>query len=86
MISFLKSFREVIVSSNLRETKGYSPGFFFCGPKKSSEKSKPFKSIRKEKSNGTCFSCSLVKHFWPAVDVFDPQAPTKVFAVSYKLS
>ena len=42
MISFLKSFGEVIVSSNLRETKGYSPGFFFCGPKKSAEKSKPF--------------------------------------------
>ena len=34
MISFLKSFREVIVSSNLRETKGYSPGVFFCAPKK----------------------------------------------------
>ena len=42
MISFLKSFGEVIVSSNLRETKGYSPGVFFCGPKKSGEKSKPF--------------------------------------------
>ena len=28
----------------------------------------------------------LLKHFWPAGDVFDPQAPTKVFAVSYKLS
>ena len=25
-----------------RETKGYSPGCFFCGPKKSGEKSKPF--------------------------------------------
>ena len=34
MISFLKSFGEVIVSSKLSETKGYSPGFFFCGPKK----------------------------------------------------
>ena len=30
MISFLKRFGEVIVSSNLRETKGYSPGFFFA--------------------------------------------------------
>ena len=28
----------------------------------------------------------LLKRFWPDVDVFDPQAPTKVFAVSYKLS
>ena len=28
----------------------------------------------------------LLKRFWPAGDVFDPQAPTKVFAVSYKLS
>ena len=34
MVSFLKSFGEVIVLSNLRETKGYSPGFFFRGPKK----------------------------------------------------
>ena len=34
MISFLKSFGEIIVSSNLRETKGYSPGFFFCGSEK----------------------------------------------------
>ena len=42
MISILKSFGEVIVSSTLRETKGYSPGFFFCCPKKSAEKSKPF--------------------------------------------
>ena len=57
MISFLKSFGEVIVSSNLRETKGYSPGFFFCGPEKSAEKSKPFYSTRKEKLNGACFSC-----------------------------
>ena len=57
MISFLKSFGEVIVSSNLRETKGYSPEFFFCGPKKSAEKSKPFLSTRKEKLNGGCFSC-----------------------------
>ena len=26
------------------------------------------------------------QRFWPDGDVFDPQAPTKVFAVSYKLS
>ena len=57
MISFLNSFGEVIVSSNLRETKGYSPGVFFRGPKKSVEKSKPFYSTRKEKLNGACFSC-----------------------------
>ena len=42
MISFLKSFGEVIVSSNLGETKGYSPGFFFLRSEKSGEKSKPF--------------------------------------------
>ena len=29
MIRFLQSFGEVTVSSNLRETKGYSPGVFF---------------------------------------------------------
>ena len=57
MISFLKRFGEVTVSSNLRETKGYSPGFFFCGPKKNAEKSKPFYSTQKEKLNGACFSC-----------------------------
>ena len=34
MISFLKSFGEVIVPSNLRETKGYSPGVFFAVRKK----------------------------------------------------
>ena len=34
MISFLKSFGEVIVSSNLRETKGYSPGGFFLRSEK----------------------------------------------------
>ena len=34
MISFLKSFGAVIVSSNLRETKGYSPGFFFLRSEK----------------------------------------------------
>ena len=57
MISFLKSFREVIVSSNFDETKGYSPGFFFRGPKKYVEKSNPSESKRKEKLNGACFSC-----------------------------
>ena len=39
---FLESFGDVIVSSNFEETKGYSPGFFFCGPKKSGVKSIPF--------------------------------------------
>ena len=48
MISFLKSFGEVIVSSNLRETKGYSPGFFFCGPKKSAEKVNHLKYSKRE--------------------------------------
>ena len=36
---------------------GYSPGFFFRGPKKCVEKSNPSESKRKEKLNGTCFSC-----------------------------
>ena len=57
MISILKSFGEVAVSSNLRETKGYSPGVFFLQSEKSGEKSKPFKSTRKEKLNVACFSC-----------------------------
>ena len=39
------------------ETKGYSPGVFFRGPKKCVEKSNPSESKRKEKLNGTCFSC-----------------------------
>ena len=47
MISFLKSFGEVIVSSNLRETKGYSPGFFFAVPKKVLRKVKHFKVLEK---------------------------------------
>ena len=42
---------------NFEETKGYSPGVFFRGPKKSDEKSNPSESKRKEKLNGTCFSC-----------------------------
>ena len=44
-------------SSQGGETKGYSPGFFFRGPRKSVEKSNPSESKRKEKLNGTCFSC-----------------------------
>ena len=31
--------------------------FFFLGPKKCVEKSNPSESKRKEKLNGTCFSC-----------------------------
>ena len=42
---------------NFEETKGYSPGFFFWGPKKCVEKSNPSESKRKEKLNGACFSC-----------------------------
>ena len=48
MISFLKSFGEVIVSSNLRETKGYSPGFvFFAVRKKVLRKVNHFKVLEK---------------------------------------
>ena len=47
MISFLKSFGEVIVSSNLRETKGYSPGFFFAVRKNVLRKVNHFKVLEK---------------------------------------
>ena len=47
MISFLNSFGEVIVSSNLRETKGYSQGFFFEVRKKVVRKVKHFKVLEK---------------------------------------
>ena len=47
MISFLKSFGEVIVSSNLRETKGYSPGFFFAVRKKVMRKVNHFNVLGK---------------------------------------
>ena len=47
MISFLKSFGEVIVSSNLRETKGYSPGLFFEVRRKVMRKVNPFKVLEK---------------------------------------
>ena len=47
MISFLKSFGEVIVSSNLRETKVYSPGGVFFGPKKVLRKVNHFKVLEK---------------------------------------
>ena len=47
MISFLKRFGEVIVSSNLRETKGYSPGFFFAVGKKVLKKVNHFKVLEK---------------------------------------
>ena len=47
MISLLKRFGEVIVSSNLRETKGYSPGVFFSGPKKVVRKVNHFKVLEK---------------------------------------
>ena len=42
---------------NFEETKGYSPGVFFRVLKKCVEKSNPSESKRKEKLNGTCFSC-----------------------------
>ena len=35
----------------------HSPGIFFRGPKKCVAKSNPSESKRKEKLNGTCFSC-----------------------------
>ena len=63
MISFLKSFGEVIVSSNLRETKGYSPGFFFCGPKKSAEKSKQFFKYSKREIEWRLFQFCSTFHF-----------------------
>ena len=51
MISFLKRFGEVIVSTNLRETKGYSPGvFFFAVRKKVLRKVNHFKVLEKRNS------------------------------------
>ena len=48
MISFLKRFGEVIVSSNLRETKGYIvQGFFFAVRKKVLRKVNHFKVLEK---------------------------------------
>ena len=48
MISFLKSFGEVIVSSNLRETKGYIvQGFFFAVRKKVLREVNHFKVLNK---------------------------------------
>ena len=48
---------EVIVSSKLKKPKAIVQGFFFRGPKKCVEKSNLSESKRKEKLNGTCFSC-----------------------------
>ena len=47
MISFLKSFGKVIVSSDLRETKGYSPGVFFVVRKKVLRKVNHFKVLER---------------------------------------
>ena len=48
MISFLKSFGEVIVSSNLRETKGYIVQvFFFAVRRKVLRKVDHFKVLEK---------------------------------------
>ena len=44
-------------SSHGGETKGYSPGVFFWGPKKCAEKKNESESKKKGKLNGTCFSC-----------------------------
>ena len=54
---FCKVWERSSFHQNFEETKGYSPGGFFQGPKKCVEKSKPSESKRKEKLNGTCFSC-----------------------------
>ena len=47
MISFLKSFGEVIVSSNLRETKAIVQGVFFAVRKKVLRKVNHFKVLEK---------------------------------------
>ena len=56
MISFLKRFGEVIVSSNLRETKGYSPWFDFGNQKKVRKKRIPSERASQEEQNGVNFS------------------------------
>ena len=54
-------FKKTLRSSfhqNFEGTKGYySPGFFFSGSEKCVEKNNLSESKRKEKLNGTCFSC-----------------------------
>ena len=47
MISFLKTFGDVIVLSNLRETQGYSPGVFFVVRKIVVRKVNHFKVLEK---------------------------------------
>ena len=54
---FCKVLERLSFHQNFEETKGYSPGFFFRGPKKCVDKSNPSESKREEKLNGTCFSC-----------------------------
>ena len=41
----------------MKKPKAIVQGFFFRGLKKCVEKSNPSESKRKEKLNGTCFSC-----------------------------
>ena len=41
----------------LKKPKAIVQGFFGGGPKKCVEKSNPSESKRKDKLNGTCFSC-----------------------------
>ena len=41
----------------LKKPKAIVQGFFFQSPKKCVEKSNSSESKRKEKLNGTCFSC-----------------------------
>ena len=50
--TLLSSFHQ-----NFEETKGYSPGCFFFGSEKMCWRSNLSESKRKEKLNGTCFSC-----------------------------
>ena len=49
MKSFLQYFGKVIVSSHLKEIKGYSPGFFFLGfQKKCGKKYTILKHLKRE--------------------------------------
>ena len=55
--AFCKVLKWSSFHQNFEETKGYSPGFFFRVTIKCVEKNNPSESKRKEKLNGTCFSC-----------------------------
>ena len=55
--AFCKVLERSSFHQNFEQTKGYSLEVFFGVRKKYVEESNPSESKRKEKLNGTCFSC-----------------------------